>query len=136
MRYYFQSFKAIPKRRKTVDDLVARLEIEKATRDDFDKNAEEESDNNTKAMWLGYWKQWQFYCSAWTTRIESICQSDYSLDLLNAHEKITIEEAFCICFFGGVRCEFGFSPSKTYGFPVSFLRRSSTSISTLVNGIL
>ena len=47
-------------------------------------------------MWLGYWKQWQFYCSAWTTRIESICQSDYSLDLLNAHEKITIEEAFCI----------------------------------------
>jgi len=96
MRYYFQSFKAIPKRRKTVDDLVARLEIEKATRDAFDKNAEEESDNNTKAMWLGYWKQWQFYCSAWTTRIESICQSDYSLDLLNAHEKITIEEAFCI----------------------------------------
>ena len=53
MRYYFQSFKAIPKRRKTVDDLVARLEIEKATRDAFDKNAEEESDNNTKAMWLG-----------------------------------------------------------------------------------
>ena len=41
MRYYFQSFKAIPKRRKTVDDLVALLEIEKATRDAFDKNAEE-----------------------------------------------------------------------------------------------
>jgi len=96
MRYYFQHYKAIPKRRDTVDELASLLEIEKATRDVFDKNAEEESDNNTKAMWLGYWKQWQSYCSAWTTRIESISQSDYSLDLLDAHEKITIEEAFCI----------------------------------------
>ena len=96
MRYYFQHYKAIPKRRDTVVELASLLEIEKATCDAFDKNAEEESDNNTKAMWLGYWKQWQSYCSAWTTRIESISQGDYNLNLLDAHEKISIEEAFCI----------------------------------------
>ena len=96
MRYYFQHYKAIPKRRKTVDGLVELLEIEKTTRDAFDKNADEEGDENKKAMWLGYWKQWQSYCSAWTTRIESISQGDYNLNLLDAHEKISIEEAFCI----------------------------------------
>ena len=44
MRYYFQHYKAIPKRRRTVDELVDLLEIEKATRDAFDKNAEDERD--------------------------------------------------------------------------------------------
>jgi hypothetical protein len=99
MRYYFQSFKAIPKRRKTVAELVELLKIEEATRDAFDKNAQEDLEKGDKVkapMWLGYWKDWESYCSAWKTRIESISQSDYSLDLLNAHEKITIEEAFCI----------------------------------------
>jgi hypothetical protein len=96
MSYYFKFYKALPKRRDTVDELVDLLEIEKTTRDAFDKELQEESDENKKAIWLGYWKQWQSYCSAWTTRIESISQSDFSLGLLDAHEKITIEEAFCI----------------------------------------
>jgi hypothetical protein len=96
MSYYFKFYKALPKRRDTVDELVDLLEIEKTLRDAFEKEAQEETDENKKAMWLSYWKQWQSYCSAWTTRIESISQSDFSLSLLDAHEKITIEEAFCI----------------------------------------
>ena len=96
MSYYFKFYKALPKRRKTVDELVDLLEIEKTLRDAFEKEAQEETDENKRVMWLDHWKQWEMYCSAWTTRIESICQSDFSLDLLNAHDKITIEEAFCI----------------------------------------
>ena len=99
MRYYFQHYKAIPKRRKTVAELVELLKIEEATRDAFDKNAQEDLEKGDKVkapMWLGYWKDWESYCSAWKTRIESISQSDYNLNLLDAHEKISIEEAFCI----------------------------------------
>ena len=95
MRYYFQSFRAIPKRRATIGELVALLKIEEATRDAFDELAQENKRKNT-ALYLSYWKQWQKYCSAWTNRIQSIREDDYSLALLDAHEKITIEEAFCI----------------------------------------
>ena len=59
MSYYFKFYKALPKRRDTVDELVDLLEIEKTTRDAFEKEAQEELDENKKAMWLSYWKQWQ-----------------------------------------------------------------------------
>ena len=71
MRYYFQSFRAIPKRRATIGELVALLKIEEATRDAFDELAQENRRKNT-AHYLSYWNQWQKYCSAWKTRIESI----------------------------------------------------------------
>ena len=96
MSYYFPVKQALAKREETVKELTSLLAIEEATRDYFDKELEEASDPNKRIMWLAHWKKWEMYCSAWTTRIESISQSDYSLDLLNAHEKISIEEAFCI----------------------------------------
>jgi len=95
MSYYFKFYKAMPKRRATVGELVALLKIEEATRDAFDELAQEKKRKNT-ALYLSYWMQWQRYCSAWSNRIQSIRDDDYSLALLDAHEKITIEEAFCI----------------------------------------
>ena len=99
MSYYFPVKQALAKRKETVEELTAQLGIEEATCDAFDKLAKEDiakGDEEKATMWFGYWKQWAYYCSAWRTRIAGINMSDFSLVLLDAHDKITIEEAFCI----------------------------------------
>ena len=99
MSYYFPDKQALAKREETVKELTSLLAIEEATCDEFDKLAKEEvanGDNETATMWLGYREVWERYCSAWRTRIEDMNMSNSSLVLLDAHDRITIEEAFCI----------------------------------------
>ena len=99
MSYYFPVKQALAKREETVKELTSLLTIEEATCDEFDKLAKEEvanGNNETATMWLGYREVWERYCSAWRTRIEDMNMSNSSLVLLDAHDRITIEEAFCI----------------------------------------
>jgi len=99
MSYYFPDKQALAKREETVKELTSLLAIEEANCDEFDKLAKEEvanGDNETATMWLGYREVWERYCSAWRTRIEDMNMSNFSLVLLDAHDRITIEEAFCI----------------------------------------
>lgn len=99
MSYYFPVKQALAKRKETVKELTSLLAIEEATCDEFDKLLKEEvanGDNETATMWLGYREVWERYCSAWRTRIEGMNMSNFSLVLLDAHDRITIEEAFCI----------------------------------------
>ena len=99
MSYYFPVKQALAKRKETVKELTSLLAIEEANCDEFDKLAKEDianGDNETATMWLGYREVWERYCSAWRTRIEDMNMSNSSLVLLDAHDRITIEEAFCI----------------------------------------
>ena len=99
MSYYFPVKQALAKREETVKELTSLLAIEEATCDAFDKLSKEDianGDNEKATMWLGYRDLWESYCSAWRTRIEGMNMSNSSLVLLDAHDRITIEEAFCI----------------------------------------
>ena len=99
MSYYFPVKQALAKRKETVKELTSLLAIEEATCDQFDKLLKEDianGDNEKATMWLGYRDLWESYCSAWRTRIEDMNMSNFSLVLLDAHDRITIEEAFCI----------------------------------------
>ena len=99
MSYYFPDKQALAKREETVKELTSLLAIEEANCDEFDKLAKEDianGDNEKATMWLGYREDCDRYCSAWRTRIEGMNMSNFSLVLLDAHDRITIEEAFCI----------------------------------------
>jgi hypothetical protein len=99
MSYYFPVKQALAKRKETVKELTSLLAIEEATCEEFDKLAKEDianGDNEKATIWLGYREVWERYCSAWRTRIEDMNMSNSSLVLLDAHDRITIEEAFCI----------------------------------------
>ena len=99
MSYYFPDKQALAKREETVKELTSLLAIEEATCDAFDKLSKEDianGDNEKATMWLGYRELWERYCSAWRTRIGGMNMSNSSLVLLDAHDRITIEEAFCI----------------------------------------
>jgi hypothetical protein len=99
MSYYFPDKQALAKREETVKELTSLLAIEEANCDEFDKLAKEDianGDNEKATIWLGYREDCDRYCSAWRTRIEDMNMSNSSLVLLDAHDRITIEEAFCI----------------------------------------